>query len=318
MRNSIALAFLLGGFLVFGQPIPSHAGCGCDKPPPVPAAIIPNVAFPGMPVTLFHDNLQVGQTWTVVFHSGSDSASVRTAVVLKRALTDPSGSTVQPQLVVTIPVLPFGPTRIEAFSENASFIVPEESFTMIGKPVMAAEQTGQYLVKNYTTGIGRDGTLYVSLGGLRDVCQPMEFQAFAKNYPLRFTHGTIAILNWQGFFIDAFHEGSADYFSVRPQKGGPLSDRLLYSRHSFERYCAAHQPGRTKEVDPQDPNWHLDGTPHTDYSTLILAISGRLDDGTLPQAGQVSFDLMLHATLGDYSEPWAWEREEEIFEEKTE
>jgi len=317
MPNSIALAFLLSGFLLLGQPVQSHAGCGCDKPPLVPAAIIPNVAFPGMPVTLFHDSFQVGQTWTVVFRSGSRSASISTAAVLKRALTDPSTLPYQPQLVVTVPTLPPGPTRIEASSDNASFVVPEESFTVIGKPVMVAEQAGQYFVKHYTTGIGHDGTLYISLGGLSDVCQPIEFTALAKNYPLRFANGTIVILNRQGFFIDAFHQQSADYFLIRPQRG-PDSDRLNYFRHSFEQYCAAHQPGGAKEVDPQDPNWHFDGTIHTDYSTLILAISGRLDDGTPPQAGEVSFDLVLYTDIGDNTETWAQEKEGEIVREKSE
>ena len=66
-----------------------------------------------------------------------------------------------------------------------------------------------------------------------------------------------------------------------------------------------------KEVDPQDPNWHLDGTPHTDYSTLILAISGHLEDGTTPPAGEVSFNLKLRAKLGDGSQNWAQEKDEE-------
>ncbi len=140
----------------------------------------------------------------------------------------------------------------------------------------------------------------------------MEFRSTIKNYPLRFADGAVAILNSQGFFIDAFNQQSADHFLIQPL-GGPTSDRLDYFRHSFEQYCADHQPGGAKEVDPQDPNWHLDGTVHTDYSTLILAISGRLDNGTTPQAGKVSFSLMLQASIGDNNETWAQEKPEESF-----
>ncbi len=31
-------------------PTSALAGCGCDKPPPKPAAVTPNVAAPGMPI----------------------------------------------------------------------------------------------------------------------------------------------------------------------------------------------------------------------------------------------------------------------------
>ncbi|MBI3799913.1 MAG: hypothetical protein HY268_23435 [Deltaproteobacteria bacterium] len=308
--RTLALTSLLSCVLLLGQPVRLQAGCGCDKPPPAPAAVLPNAAFPGMPVTFFDDHLKVGQTWTVVFRNGSDVATVTTSVILKRALTDPSTPTYQPQLVITVPPFPVGPTRIEASAKKASFLVPAESCTVIGKPVVVAEQSGNYAVKNYVTGVGSDGTLYISLGGLNNVCAPMKFKAMLTNYPLRFADGAVAILNSQGFFIDAFTQQSADHFSIQP-RGGSTSDRLDYFRHSFEQYCADHQPGGVKEVDPQDPNWHVDGTAHTDYSTLILAISGRLDDGTTLQAGAASFNLTLEASISDNNETWAQEKEEE-------
>jgi hypothetical protein len=51
------------------------AGCGCDKPPPLPAAVIPRVAFPGMSVTFFDPSFVVGQQWDITFNSGPESAS---------------------------------------------------------------------------------------------------------------------------------------------------------------------------------------------------------------------------------------------------
>jgi hypothetical protein len=306
-----ALTALLFCLFLLSQPTPLHAGCGCDKPPPAPAAVIPPVAFPGMSVTLLHDSFQVGQTWTVVFRSGAAAVSVPSAVVAKRALADPqSPPTLHPQLIVPVPVLPLGPTQIEVFAGTDSFVVPAESFTLIGKPVVASELTGKFSVKHYVTGIGADGTLYISLGGLNNVCEPMEFNAYAKSYPLRFVDGAVVILNRQGFLIDAFNQQSADHFSI--QRGdGANTDLLNYFRHSFVQYCADHQPGGPKEVDPQDSNWHLDGTAHTDYSTLILAISGRLDEQTIPQAGEVSFELRFQTKVTDRNDIRAQEKGEE-------
>jgi hypothetical protein len=310
LSRTIVLASLLAGALLLSGPHPAQAGCGCDKPPPAPAAVIPNAAFPGMPITLFHNSFQVGQMWNVGFHSGSATVTVKAVVVLKRTLTDPSGMTYKPQLVVSLPNLPMGPASIVASTENASLVVPQESFTVIGKPVVVAEQAGNYAIKNYTTGVGSDGTLYISLGGLNNVCKPIEFRTLMTNYPLRFASGDVVIVNFQGFLVDSLDAQSADHFFIAQQRG-KTSNLLDYWRHTFEGYCANHQPGGAKEVDPQDLDWHLDGTPHTDYSTLIFAIAGHFNDGSLPKAGSVSFDLNVQAALGDNNEAWAQEKEEE-------
>lgn len=301
---------LLVSLLLIDQPIAVYAGCGCDKPAPAPATIIPNVAFPGMLVTLFHDSFQEGQTWEITFQNDATLVTVPAIVVSKRMLTDPTGTTYTPQLVVAVPNIAVGPTRVTAFREGASFTVLEPSFTVIGKPVAVAEQAGAFLVKKYTTGVGMDGTLYLSVAGLNNVCQAMEFRTMLKNYPLRFGMGDVAITNHQGFFIDALDTYSADHFNIQPS-GGPNSNRLDYFRHSFTQYCAAHQPGGVKEVDPQEMNWHRDGTAHTDYSILIFAIAGHFDNGSEPSPGSASFDLHLQTTIGNNNEIWAQEREEE-------
>ena len=112
------------------------------------------------------------------------------------------------------------------------------------------------------------------------------------SYPLRLANGDVIISNSQGYLINSLklNSGSIPPFSVVPQNG-KHSDTLKYYRHSFETYCADHQPGGAREVDPIDPNWHKDGTPHVDYSTLIFAITGRFKDGSVPAAGSVSFDM---------------------------
>ncbi len=70
-----------------------------------------------------------------------------------------------------------------------------------------------------------------------------------------------------------------------------------------------------KEVDPLDTNWHRDGTPHVDYSTLIFAIAGHLDNGATPAPGPTSFAVNMETVLGDGVEPWEIEQEERKVDE---
>lgn len=298
-QTTATLIAFLGCFFLLGQPTLAEAGCGCDKPPPTPAAVIPNVAFSQMPITLFDHSLQEGQQWQVTFQNGSTTTTVPAAVVMKRYITDPSEKDPKPLLVVPVPNIPPGPTRILASSMEggASFFVPEGSFTVIGKPVVVSEQTANYHVKNYTTAVDHDGTLYISVGGLNNVCQAMEFTGSLKKYPLRFAEGDIVIWNPQGFLIDLLGAGSATHFAIE-QKSDKDSNELYYFRHSFEKYCADHQSGGSLVVNPQDPNWHLkDGTPHVDYSIIIFAIAGHFDDGSVPATGSVSFDLKVKTQI---------------------
>jgi hypothetical protein len=271
--------------------------------------VIPQAAFPGMPVTLFHKSFQAGQSWQVTFQSPTTLVTVPATVVSKRTLTDPTGASYVPQLVVAVPKIDMGPTRIIAVRKDVSFTVRETSFTVIGKPVAVAEQSGASLVKKYTTGVGADGTLYISLAGLNNVCQAMEFRTLLNTYPLRFGMGDVVVLNYQGFFIDALDTYSADHFSILPSVG-PTSNVLNYFRHSFTRYCTEHQPGGLKEVDSQDPNWHRDGTAHTDYATLIFAIAGHFENGSTPSPGRVSFDLQLQANIANSKASLALESSE--------
>ena len=198
LRATVALSVALLGFTPSAD-----AGCGCDKPAPAQAAVIPHAAYPGMQVTLFNSNLQNGQTWTVTFQSGSKTASTTATVVTRRALFDPTGKTSPPQLVVTVPKgLPMGPTQIVASKPKASFTVPDSSFTLIGAPIMLTEGGLDFTVSQYTTGVGADGTVYMAIGGLEHVCKPSAFgTTINKNYPLRFGVGDVTILNYQGFLI---------------------------------------------------------------------------------------------------------------------
>jgi hypothetical protein len=72
------------------------------------------------------------------------------------------------------------------------------------------------------------------------------------------------------------------------------SDVLQYSRHEFHTHLLAHGERGAHALDPTDPNWHLDGTPHIDHDHQILAIAGHLLNLLPPKAGATPpFDLVI-------------------------
>src|SRR5260370_21026069 len=104
-RISVALMVAI----YIAMPKLANAGCGCDKPPPLPAAVIPGVAFMDMPVTFFDPGFVAGQQWSITFNSGKVSATVSAVVELKRDITDTTGTNQTPQLggaVARLPTVP--------------------------------------------------------------------------------------------------------------------------------------------------------------------------------------------------------------------
>jgi len=101
----------------------------------------------------------------------------------------------------------------------------------------------------------------------------------------------VVIFNPQEYLLDDSVNG-AGHFSL-------ASNKLSYWRHSFDTYCTNHQFGGSQQVDPDDPNWHLDGTPHVDYATLIFAIAGHDTNGAALQPGEVVFDIRLQSAPAD-------------------
>jgi hypothetical protein len=308
---SSLVALLVSGALA-SAPLPAQAGCGCDKPPPEPAAVIPNAAFSGMKITLFSPAFVLGQQWTVRFRNGATEKTVTSTVKAKRDIVTMTLGQYEPHLVVTVPnSLPLGPTRIEAFTPLApSLTVLEDSFTVIGQPLTIWEGTATYKIWNHKMAVGEDGTLYLAVDGMNNVCQAMSFGAQLTEYPVRFGSGDVVIRNFQGYLIDLLDTAAADHFEARPGGWG-TSNELYYFRHSFEQFCQDHQPGHNKEVEATDANWHKDGTPHTDYSTLIFAIAGHLPNGQPLAPGSIVSDVILTQRLGTGAQNWEQEHEEE-------
>jgi hypothetical protein len=272
-----------------------------------------------MAVTLFHASFQAGQTWTVGFYNGTSQITTAGTVATKRAITDPTRATYTPQLTVVVPNnILVGPTSIVASASGSpSLVIAETSFTIIGAPVMFTERNVEYTMENYNTGVDVNGILYMAASGFNSVCKTMRFQTRMDGFPLRFGNGDIMIMNHQGFLIDALLDPNDPALGVRRRfsvikKKQDKSNRLIYRRHSFAQYCADHQPGGPKAVDPQDPNWHLDGTLHVDYSTLIFAVDGHFDNGAKPARGGVTFTLQVESEIDRTKAPWTVERNEEM------
>lgn len=322
LKCSLPLA-IISALLFLLTSLPAQAGCGCDKPPPPPAAVIPHVAFSRMKISLFHDSFVEGQKWKIVFRNGEKESSPRQVkVASRRDLSDTTGQTLTPRLTVSVPpTVPVGPTSIIVSKGAESFTIPDTQFTVIGKPVVVSEKNANFTKVNYTTAVGADGTMYFGLSGLAKICQPMKFKALMEGNPLRFgDHGDITILNSQGFLIETLTctltgcTPANHYFPELNIGDTEHSDEIEYWRHSFAQYCLNHRRGGLKEVDPYDRNWHKDGTPHVDYSTLIFAIVGHYDDGSIPALGAKTFNLKMEGDPDDIQDGWEEEKEEELIE----
>jgi len=211
-------------------------------------------------------------------------------------------------VVVPVPEVLVGPVAISASNGNASMTVPNSDFVVLAKPVAVAEANQQINTVSYSIVVGEDGTLWVGIGGLANVCDPIEIDAQFKNYPLRFGFGDVSIINLQGFFIDTLNQQSAGHVEFeQPDDSSNDSTKLIYFRHSFEQYCQDHLLGGPLQVDPLDPNWHLlNGTPHVDYSTLFFAISGKFPDGSTPLPGPTTANLNLTVKVFTDTQGLAW------------
>jgi hypothetical protein len=273
------------------RPQLADAGCGCSKPPPPPAAVRPSVAYAGAPVTLFSPLFKAGQRYTVTFASGTSKVTQDAdgVAVTKRDLTD---GVTKVQLVVPLPdSLPLGPTRISITGPTAGGVIPsipDSAFTVAPTPIAIPAAYGQYQWPKFRAAVGRDGVAYIALD-LTAVTKPMVFEAQALGYPLRFTNQDVTFYNIQGFLMQQLVTNGVDpipgMFVFPAANPTTDSDTLHYSRHEFTTYFLQHAERLPHAVDPTDPNWHLDGSRHVDHNHLILAIKGRMNDGTLPTPG---------------------------------
>ena len=279
--------FLLLAILLFASPI--HAGCGCDKPPPLPSVVVPEVSYYNGKITLHHSNFRAGHVWQVKFTNGRSDWLTSATVVDKKSLTN--GGQLSPQLVVTVPNVDRGPTSITLSRTGMLPItVPSSEFTITGAP-MAMPTPNTATTYTYSAATGTDGLTYLAMSGLQNICQALDLTGVINNWPLTYGPGDIQIINAQGFHIETLDAGELGHFGI-DAGSYPASNMLSYSRHSFAQYCADHQPGGIKAVSGTDPDWHVDNTPHTRYDALIFIIDGKIN-GATPTAGARNLSVTI-------------------------
>ena len=295
-----ALAVLAGSILARS----ADAGCGCTKPPPAVSPVRPNVTYGGMPVTFFSPLFTPGLSYTATFTAMNGTTLTATGFAQLRR--DQADAVPKPQVTVTLPAtLPLGPASIAVQGTGLTttlLSLTDANFTVAPRPVALPLLYGTWQYPQIQGAVSRDGTVYMSLD-LTGMGQPLVFEAQMLGYPLRFDANGIIFKNAQGFLMQKLMQTSAT--GVEPVPGMSVnpsatpttaSDQLHYSRHEFNTYVLQHAERLPHSVDPTDSNWHLDGTPHIDHDHLIVAIVGRMNDGSLPAPGATpAFSLRLNA-----------------------
>lgn len=273
---------------------PAEAGCGCDKPPPAPAQLRPRAASPGNEIRIFSDQLVVGAPYRVTFTSAAGATSDTGAVaILARDLADKRSTA---QLAVALPALPLGPARVDVAAEGSTtliFSATDDNLTVLPTPIAMPNERGSFRVPGYRAAVSRDGEVLMAFD-LTGVTMPLVVRAKAAGYPLRFSGEDMVFSNIQGFTMQLLDESMPGLFSVRSTSSVD-SDLFQYSRHEFNTYFLEHEERAAHQLDPRDPNWHMDGTPHIDHDHLVLSILGSVGGAAPPAGSTPAFDLVIEA-----------------------
>jgi hypothetical protein len=275
------------------------AGCGCEKPAPRPAAVRPDVTWSGMPVSFFASALVAGESYRVTFTAmDGTSASVTGSAEVARDLAD---AVEKPQLRVALPSLPLGPASIVVSSLATSatvLTIAAGTFTVAPQPIAMPSEYGTWTYPQSQLAVDGDGVVYLSLD-LTGMRQPLVFEAEMVGYPLRYTARDVVFMNTQGFLMQLLVQPQSGEaipgMFVYPSTSATTSDALHYSRHEFRTYFLDHYERTVHSVDASG-NWHADGTRHVDHDHLVVALIGRMADGSLPVPGATpEFTLRIRA-----------------------
>jgi len=304
-RFLLITAIGLGLFAAHAQP--AVAGCGCNKPAPPLESIRPHFAPAGSEIVIFDRDLVEGQVYSVRFKSWVNpklKQTVNAAAVSRRDFAD---ALYKVQLRVMVPPMPLGPTYVEVKLGKEKVVeLDENQFTVLAQPIVLREVTDVLDITEYHAAVDTHGVVYLAFD-ISDIADETLFSGIGFTYPLLFDAQDVAIYNRQGFLMQLLGPDNASIFSI-DDEGSPDSFRLTYDRHEFNTYRQSHVDDPAWRPDPQDAEWHADGTPHIDHDHLIIAISGVLETGEMPETGATPvFDLSVttavNPALGDPSAP---------------
>jgi hypothetical protein len=286
--------------IILSVSVPARAGCGCQKPPPPLAPIRPAFASPGDELSIFVPNAAEGRTYSVVFKSRTNVTTVVPArATIRRDFAD---AAYKPQLVVRAPDMMPGPTNVIVMDGPMPVLtIPHDQFTMLQASLALAQTDGVTVAECYRAAVGQDGTVYIPLD-ISAISDRMLFSGLGMTYPLLFAAEDIAIYNTQGVLMQLLGPEQADIFAIRDPYGAPHSFELMYDRHEFNTYRQAHLHDGGYGLDPSDPRWHMDGTPHVDHNRLVVAVRGIVENQGSPVPGATPpFTLDIVTVLPDGS-----------------
>ena len=302
--RALAVAGLVSLLSLIAPVSPAEAGCGCQKPPPPLAAIRPAFASPGNTVRLFAPAMEENGRYQVTFSHPANEVTVSANAVLLRDFAD---GVYKPQIIVSAPNLPEGPTSVTVKRGHAVILeVPASDFTMLQRPIALAEANAEVVATCYRAAVGSDGTVYIPLD-ISAIDDHMIFTGIGKGYRLEYGAEDITIYNTQGVLMQLLGpEWSSIYTIDDPQEGSvsnaEMSFRLTYDRHEFITYRTNHATNPNWFHDPSDPEWHADGSRHIDHDHLVVAIRGLVRGEELPPPGVTPyFTFKLTTDIADDS-----------------
>jgi len=280
---------------------PAHAGCGCDKPPPPKAAVRPFVGWTNQMITLFDSRLVPGQFYSVEFLAADGTSDwSRGKVRSKRDLAD---GQYRAQLRVSVGAVSLGPCQINVYGTSnggstnvTTFLygLGDEQFTVTASPIALRDIDETVSQDGYRAGVGRDGSVYIPVD-VTGVSAATTFTGTGLGFPLAFGSSNVAMYNDQGFLMQLLDPNVPGLFQI--SAGDALtSNTLSYWRHEFATYKQAHRQVDAYYTD-NDPNWHADGTRHVNHNLIVVAIRGKLAEGTAPMPGATPpFQLVVTST----------------------
>ena len=285
---SLFLALIVICIIVLVKSLPAYGGCGCQKPAPPPSEIIPNATYPGTYVRIYDDNFTPGSSYDIFFNH-TETTGV--------ADFDREG---RKRVKVMIPETDdAGPTTVTVLDGTSIIkVISRDQFTLATKPVPLYEQNGTYLYNNYKAAVDTTGTLILSFD-LTGITEPLNFIGKFLNKRLMINGSEDCVFyNIQGYLMTDMGSYELPYHIPGLNKVIKSSDRgsdmIIYWRHEFETYAAAHEPGQPHERDPLDTDYHLDGTPCIDHDHIILKVATNYLNGkTLPPGSIDQIQLLI-------------------------
>ena len=297
----LAAAALMGALVGLAAPPPVHAGCGCDKPPPPRAAVRPFVGWANQMITLFDSRLVPGQFYSVQFLAADGTSDwSRGKAASKRDLADGQSRV---QVRVSVGEVSLGPCQINVYGTSnggstnvTTFLygLPDDQFTVTAPPITLRDIDETLSQNGYRAGVGRDGSVYIPVD-VTGVSAATTFTGTGLGFPLAFGSSNVAMYNDQGFLMQLLAPNVPGLFQISAGDAF-TSNTLAYWRHEFATYKQAHRQVDTYNTD-NDPNWHADGTRHVNHNLIVVAIRGKLADGTAPVPGATPpFQLVVTST----------------------